>query len=51
MTSFQQKELDFEYRFGEHKKESFVDFQDRQLLDFSETDCPSGKLRKRTGNV
>uniref|UniRef100_A0A670YEN7 Transcription factor E2F7 n=1 Tax=Pseudonaja textilis TaxID=8673 RepID=A0A670YEN7_PSETE len=47
MTSFQQKELDFEYKFGEHKKESFVDFQDRQLLDFSETDCPSASANSR----
>uniref|UniRef100_A0A8C6X839 Transcription factor E2F7 n=1 Tax=Naja naja TaxID=35670 RepID=A0A8C6X839_NAJNA len=47
MTSFQQKELDFECRFGEHKKESFVDFQDRQLLDFSETDCPSASANSR----
>ncbi|XP_034259704.1 transcription factor E2F7 [Pantherophis guttatus] len=47
MTSFQQKELDFECRFGEHKKESFVDFQERQLLDFSETDYPSASANSR----
>ncbi|KAM6435820.1 transcription factor E2F7 isoform 1-T1 [Liasis olivaceus] len=47
MTFFQQKELDFECRFGEHKKESFIDFQERQLLDFSETDCPSASANSR----
>ncbi|XP_062990787.1 transcription factor E2F7 [Elgaria multicarinata webbii] len=47
MAYFQQKELDLECRFGEHKKETFIDFQDRQLLDFSETDCPSASANSR----
>ncbi|XP_053261764.1 transcription factor E2F7 isoform X3 [Podarcis raffonei] len=46
MASFQHKELDLDCKFGEHKKETFLDFQDRQLLDFSETDCPSAKVRR-----
>lgn len=51
MASFQHKELDLECRFVGQKKENFIDFQDRQLLDFSETDCPSGKLTKDTGEA
>ncbi|XP_062838721.1 transcription factor E2F7 isoform X3 [Anolis carolinensis] len=47
MAYFQQKELDLEYRFGEHKKETLFNFQDRQLLDFSETDCPSASANSR----
>nr|XP_060633404.1 transcription factor E2F7 [Anolis sagrei ordinatus] len=47
MAYFQHKELDLECRFGENKKETFFDFQDRQLLDFSETDCPSASANSR----
>ncbi|KAH0616701.1 hypothetical protein JD844_028023 [Phrynosoma platyrhinos] len=46
MAYFQHKDLDLECRFGENKKETFLDFQDRQLIDFPETDCSSGKLTK-----
>lgn len=51
MAYFQHKEVDLECRFGEHKREAFIDFQDRQLLDFAETDCPSGKLTVDTGEA
>uniref|UniRef100_A0ABM5GFL9 Transcription factor E2F7 n=1 Tax=Pogona vitticeps TaxID=103695 RepID=A0ABM5GFL9_9SAUR len=47
MAYFQHKELDLECRFGEHKKETFLDFQNRQLLDLSETDCPSASANSR----
>ncbi|XP_054844965.1 transcription factor E2F7 [Eublepharis macularius] len=47
MAYFQHKEIDLECRFGEHKRETFIDFQDRQLLDFSETDCPSASANSR----
>ncbi|XP_053114205.1 transcription factor E2F7 isoform X2 [Hemicordylus capensis] len=47
MAYFQHKELVLECRFGEQKKETFIDFQDRQLLDFSETDCPSASANSR----
>uniref|UniRef100_A0A8D2LMS3 Transcription factor E2F7 n=1 Tax=Varanus komodoensis TaxID=61221 RepID=A0A8D2LMS3_VARKO len=47
MAYFQQKEPDLECRFGEQKRETFIDFQDRQLLDFSETDCPSASANSR----
>nr|XP_056703112.1 transcription factor E2F7 [Euleptes europaea] len=47
MAYFQHKEGDLECRFGEHKRETFIDFQDRQLLDFSETDCPSASASSR----
>ncbi|XP_061495676.1 transcription factor E2F7 isoform X2 [Rhineura floridana] len=47
MAYFQHKELDLDCRFGEHKKETFIDFQDRQLLDFSETDCQSASANSR----
>lgn len=43
MTS-QHKEQDLEYKFGERKKETIPDSQDRPLLDFSEPDCSSGKM-------
>lgn len=42
MTS-QHKEQDLEYKFGEQKKETIPDSQDRPLLEFSEPDCISGK--------
>nr|XP_020659838.1 transcription factor E2F7 isoform X1 [Pogona vitticeps]XP_020659846.1 transcription factor E2F7 isoform X1 [Pogona vitticeps] len=47
MAYFQHKELDLECRFGEHKKETFLDFQNRLLLDLSETDCPSASANSR----
>ncbi|XP_077194988.1 transcription factor E2F7 isoform X2 [Paroedura picta] len=47
MAYFQHKEVDLECRFGDHKRETFIDFQDRQLLDFSETDCPSASANSR----
>uniref|UniRef100_A0A8D0GN04 Transcription factor E2F7 n=1 Tax=Sphenodon punctatus TaxID=8508 RepID=A0A8D0GN04_SPHPU len=47
MAYFQHKELDAECKFGERKKETFTDSQDRQLLDFSEADCPSASANSR----
>ncbi|XP_038243855.1 transcription factor E2F7 isoform X3 [Dermochelys coriacea] len=47
MAFFQHKEQDLEYKFGECKKETFPDSQDRQLLDFSEADCPSASANSR----
>ncbi|KAJ6651598.1 hypothetical protein lerEdw1_020799 [Lerista edwardsae] len=44
MAYFQHKDL--ECQFGDQKKENFLDFQERQVLDFSETDCPSAKVRR-----
>lgn len=44
LMTFQHKELDFEYKLGERKKETVPDSQDRPLLDFSEPDCTSGKI-------
>lgn len=43
MTS-QHKEQDLEYKFGERKKETIPDSQDRPLPDFSEPDCTSGRM-------
>uniref|UniRef100_A0A8D0B4J0 Transcription factor E2F7 n=1 Tax=Salvator merianae TaxID=96440 RepID=A0A8D0B4J0_SALMN len=45
MAYFQHKELDLDGRFGEHKKETFMDFQDR--LDFSEAEYPSASANSR----
>ncbi|NXJ59318.1 E2F7 factor, partial [Rostratula benghalensis] len=47
MTFFQQKEQDLEYKFGERKKETIPDTQDRPLLDFSEPDCTSASANSR----
>ncbi|XP_066490318.1 transcription factor E2F7-like [Tiliqua scincoides] len=47
MAYFQNKELDLECRFGDQKKENFLDFQDRQVLEFSETDCQSASANSR----
>uniref|UniRef100_A0A8C3K0C5 Transcription factor E2F7 n=1 Tax=Calidris pygmaea TaxID=425635 RepID=A0A8C3K0C5_9CHAR len=47
MTFFQQKEQDLEYKFGERKKETLPDTQDRPLLDFSEADCTSASANSR----
>ncbi|KFP44646.1 Transcription factor E2F7, partial [Chlamydotis macqueenii] len=47
MTFFQHKEQDLEYKFGERKKETIPDFQDRPLLEFSEPDCTSASANSR----
>ncbi|XP_074840117.1 transcription factor E2F7 [Carettochelys insculpta] len=47
MAYFQHKEQDYDYKFGECKKETFPDSQDRQLLEFSEADCPSASANSR----
>ncbi|KAM7128536.1 transcription factor E2F7 [Ciconia maguari] len=47
MTFFQHKEQDLEYKFGERKKETIPDSQDRSLLDFSEPDCTSASANSR----
>ncbi|NXU31096.1 E2F7 factor, partial [Thalassarche chlororhynchos] len=47
MTFFQHKEQDLEYKFGERKKETISDSQDRPLLDFSEPDCTSASANSR----
>lgn len=44
LMTFQYKEQDMEYKFGERKKETIADSQDRVLLVFSDPDCPSGKI-------
>ncbi|XP_009878043.1 PREDICTED: transcription factor E2F7 [Charadrius vociferus] len=47
MTFFQHKEQDLEYKFGERKKETVPDTQDRPLPDFSEPDCTSASANSR----
>ncbi|KFW69565.1 Transcription factor E2F7, partial [Pygoscelis adeliae] len=47
MTFVQHKEQDLEYKFGERKKETIPDSQDRPLLDFSEPDCTSASANSR----
>ncbi|NXD70369.1 E2F7 factor, partial [Eolophus roseicapillus] len=47
MTFFQHKEQDLEYKFGEQKKETIPDSQDRPLMDFSEPDCTSASANSR----
>nr|XP_020849170.1 transcription factor E2F7 isoform X2 [Phascolarctos cinereus] len=48
MAYFHQKELDLvEYKFGERKREGFLDSQDQQLLYFSEPDCTSASANSR----
>ncbi|NWV52758.1 E2F7 factor, partial [Daphoenositta chrysoptera] len=46
MTS-QHKEQDLEYKFGEQKKETIPDSQDRSLLEFSEPDFISASANSR----
>ncbi|NXW76961.1 E2F7 factor, partial [Hirundo rustica] len=46
MTS-QHKDQDLEYKFGERKKETIPDSQDRPFLDFSEPDCSSASANSR----
>uniref|UniRef100_A0A8C0ET84 Transcription factor E2F7 n=1 Tax=Bubo bubo TaxID=30461 RepID=A0A8C0ET84_BUBBB len=47
LTFFQHKEQDLEYKFGERKKETIPDSQDRPLVDFSEPDCTSASANSR----
>ncbi|NXK44030.1 E2F7 factor, partial [Chauna torquata] len=47
LMTFQHKEQDLEYKFGERKKETISDSQDRPLLDFSEPDCTSASANSR----
>ncbi|KFV17822.1 Transcription factor E2F7, partial [Tauraco erythrolophus] len=47
MTFFQHKEQDLEYKFGERRKETIPDSQNRPLLDFSEPDCTSASANSR----
>ncbi|NXK85022.1 E2F7 factor, partial [Amazona guildingii] len=47
MNFFQHKEQDLEYKFGEQKKETIPDSQDRSLMDFSEPDCTSASANSR----
>uniref|UniRef100_A0A672TRF8 Transcription factor E2F7 n=1 Tax=Strigops habroptila TaxID=2489341 RepID=A0A672TRF8_STRHB len=47
MTFFQHKEQDLEYKFGEQKKETIPESQDRPLMDFSEPDCASASANSR----
>ncbi|NWQ67759.1 E2F7 factor, partial [Neopipo cinnamomea] len=47
LMTFQHKEQDLEYKFGERKKETIPHSQDRQLLDFSEPDCSSASANSR----
>ncbi|NWH80033.1 E2F7 factor, partial [Piaya cayana] len=47
MALFQHKEQDWEYKFGEQKKETIPESQDRPLLDFPEPDCTSASASSR----
>ncbi|XP_006882616.1 PREDICTED: transcription factor E2F7 [Elephantulus edwardii] len=48
MAQLQQKELDLvEYKFGERKKDVYLDSQDQHVLDFSEPDYPSSSANSR----
>ncbi|NXN56418.1 E2F7 factor, partial [Rynchops niger] len=47
IMTFQHKEQDLDYKFGERKKETIPDTQDRPLLDFSEPDCTSASANSR----
>ncbi|NXO82804.1 E2F7 factor, partial [Sitta europaea] len=47
LMTFQHKEQDLEYKFGEQKKETIPDSQDRSLLGFSEPDCISASANSR----
>ncbi|KAJ7400013.1 Transcription factor E2F7 [Pitangus sulphuratus] len=47
LMTFQHKEQDLEYKFGERKKETIPHSQDRPLLDFSEPDCSSASANSR----
>ncbi|NWI59462.1 E2F7 factor, partial [Calyptomena viridis] len=47
LMTFQHKEQDLEYKFGEQKKETTPDSQDRPLLDISEPDCNSASANSR----
>ncbi|XP_027523802.1 transcription factor E2F7 isoform X2 [Corapipo altera] len=47
VMTFQHKEQDLEYKFGERKKETIPHSQDRPLLDFPEPDCSSASANSR----
>ncbi|NWY00815.1 E2F7 factor, partial [Nothoprocta ornata] len=47
MAFFQHKEQDLDYTFGDRRKETSLDSQDRPLLDFSEPDCTSASANSR----
>ncbi|NXR73737.1 E2F7 factor, partial [Pycnonotus jocosus] len=47
LMASQHKEQDLEYKFGERRKETIPDSQDRPLLDFSEPDCSSASANSR----
>ncbi|NXG00500.1 E2F7 factor, partial [Sakesphorus luctuosus] len=47
LMTFQHKEQDSEYKFGERKRETVPESQDRPLLDFSEPDCSSASANSR----
>ncbi|NXT62242.1 E2F7 factor, partial [Chaetops frenatus] len=47
LMTFQHKEQDLDYKFGERKKETIPDSQDRPLLDFLEPDCISTSANSR----
>ncbi|KFO77780.1 Transcription factor E2F7, partial [Cuculus canorus] len=47
MAFFQHKEQDWEYKFGERKKDTIPESQDRPLLDFPEPDCTSASASSR----
>ncbi|NXS08024.1 E2F7 factor, partial [Neodrepanis coruscans] len=47
LMTFQHKEQDLEYKFGERKKETIPDSGDKPLLDFSEQDCISASANSR----
>ncbi|KAJ7405729.1 Transcription factor E2F7 [Willisornis vidua] len=47
LMTFQHKEQDSDYKFGERKRETVPESQDRPLLDFSEPDCSSASANSR----
>ncbi|NXX87860.1 E2F7 factor, partial [Centropus bengalensis] len=47
MALFQNKEQELEYKFGERKRETIPECQDRSLLDFPEPDCTSASASSR----
>ncbi|XP_010226655.1 PREDICTED: transcription factor E2F7 [Tinamus guttatus] len=47
MAFFQHKEQDLDYTFGERRKDTNLDSQDKPLLDFSEPDCASASANSR----
>ncbi|NXF78432.1 E2F7 factor, partial [Sclerurus mexicanus] len=47
LMTFQHKEQELDYKFGERKKETLPDSRDSPLLDFSEPDCTSASANSR----